>query len=663
MDEVFLNKLREIVLQNISNEDFKLKDLVREMGISRSQIHRRLRKITEKSSIQFIREIRLEEALRLLEGKVGTVSEIAYRVGFNSPSYFNKCFLKQYGITPGEVGRESIVISKKPEPKVKESGSTAPARRKLRAWYVIIVLLIVVVGILSYPKIFKKDKFENIRDTAGRISIAVMPFKNQTGDTTLNWFQGGISSLIINGLGSSSELTVRDDHTIYEVMENMDRVFTAGISPSVAKEIAKKVHAETYISGSYQGRGGKYWILANLVETESGDIIWTNKIEGDLKSSEYLNLADSLCNEIKNFLEIQALKQEANYDFREAYPNSAEAFRYYIEGMYLILEGRDLDAIESLKKANKIDTTFTLASFYLAMAYNGIDNNQCGTWIQKAYDTKDRLPQIYQNWLELWYATFVSKSIPDVRKYCYLLDKSGFDTRLFWFDLATTYTSLIKEHEKAVEAFEKIEEINKERGDWEYELFYAWYAQALHYAGKHEKEEEINELGLGLFPESGNIQRGQAICALSQGNKSKANNHIEEFISWMNGINYSEDNKELALATIYWRAGILDKAEYHYRKGYELAPQNVFIITVLARILIYYDININEGMNLIQKALEFDSEYASRLHIKGWGLYKQGKLEESIKLLKKAKKNGIMVYLELDQHIKEVEQALAKQNK
>ena len=107
---------------------------------------------------------------------------------------------------------------------------------------------------LLYPKLFKRDKFEKIRNADGKISVAVIPFENLTGDTTLNWFKKGISSLIINGLGNSSELAVCDDHTMFEVMEDMNQVYTAGISPSLARDIARKAKAETYISGSFQGR-------------------------------------------------------------------------------------------------------------------------------------------------------------------------------------------------------------------------------------------------------------------------------------------------------------------------------------------------------------------------------------------------------------------------
>ena len=91
--------------------------------------------------------------------------------------------------------------------------------------------------------------------------------------------------------------------------------------------------------------------MANLVSSETGNILWTKKVEGNLKSSGYLDLADSLCNEIKNYLEIKALHDAADYEFREAYPKSSEAYRYFIEGMSLVLNHNLKSGISSLKKA------------------------------------------------------------------------------------------------------------------------------------------------------------------------------------------------------------------------------------------------------------------------------------------------------------------------
>ena len=351
--------------------------------------------------------------------------------------------------------------------------------------------LLIIAAILAYPKILKRDKFEGIRNADGKISVAVIPFENLTGDTTLNWFKKGISSLIINGLGNSSELAVCDDHTMFEVMESMNQVYTAGISPSLAREIARKAKAETYISGSFHGRENTYWILANLVSSETGNILWTNKVEGNLKASGYLDLADSLCNELKNYLEIKALRNVADYDFREVYPKSAEAYRYFIEGMNLVLNQNIESGIQSLKKALEIDSTFTLASFYIAYAncYWG-NYEQALLWTNITYRYKDRVPPKYQLWIEMWNAYYNKRDLTLITSYCDQLSRSGINTRFFWLDLGFTYYGL-QQYEKAVDAFEKVMEINQERtGDLKFLSFWDSFLIALHKTGKHERERE-----------------------------------------------------------------------------------------------------------------------------------------------------------------------------
>ena len=87
MDQTFLQKLTSAVFTNMNNEQFGAEDLAKIVGLSRSQIHRKLQKINGKSITQFIREIRLEKAHQLLEDEVGTGSEIAYQVGFSTAYY------------------------------------------------------------------------------------------------------------------------------------------------------------------------------------------------------------------------------------------------------------------------------------------------------------------------------------------------------------------------------------------------------------------------------------------------------------------------------------------------------------------------------------------------------------------------------------------------
>ncbi|HEX5171569.1 MAG TPA: ATP-binding protein, partial [Cyclobacteriaceae bacterium] len=103
-DELFLQKLMSLVEQNLSDPDFSIEDLQRELGISRMQLHRKLKALTDKSATEFIRTVRLKMAAERLQRGVDNVSQIAYQVGFNSLSYFTKCFKDQFGVLPSAYG-------------------------------------------------------------------------------------------------------------------------------------------------------------------------------------------------------------------------------------------------------------------------------------------------------------------------------------------------------------------------------------------------------------------------------------------------------------------------------------------------------------------------------------------------------------------------------
>jgi len=103
MDEQFLNNLMEIIENRMSDESFGVEELGKEIGISRSQLHRKIKGLTGQSTNLFLREIRLKRALQLLKQEAGSAAEIAYQVGFSNPNYFYKCFKEQFGKTPGQV--------------------------------------------------------------------------------------------------------------------------------------------------------------------------------------------------------------------------------------------------------------------------------------------------------------------------------------------------------------------------------------------------------------------------------------------------------------------------------------------------------------------------------------------------------------------------------
>ncbi len=106
MDEKFLNNAIEIAEKHMMNTDFNVEMLVKEMGLSRSNLYLKFKELTGLSSSEFIRNVRLKRAVQLLESSDLSVKEIMYMTGFNTASYFSKCFKKQFGVIPREYVKE-----------------------------------------------------------------------------------------------------------------------------------------------------------------------------------------------------------------------------------------------------------------------------------------------------------------------------------------------------------------------------------------------------------------------------------------------------------------------------------------------------------------------------------------------------------------------------
>ncbi len=103
-DRTFVGRLRDTIRQNLGNSDFSVERLGAELGLSRVQLYRKVKALTGHSPVELLRKARLAKGRRLVETTDLSVAEIAYEVGFASPSYFNKCFKEEYGVNPGKTG-------------------------------------------------------------------------------------------------------------------------------------------------------------------------------------------------------------------------------------------------------------------------------------------------------------------------------------------------------------------------------------------------------------------------------------------------------------------------------------------------------------------------------------------------------------------------------
>ena len=101
-DRKFMDKLVELMEQNMDNGELVVDDLVRELAVSRSVFFKKLKTLTGLAPIEFIKEIRIKRATQLIETGEFNMTQISYMVGINDPRYFSKCFKAQVGMTPTE---------------------------------------------------------------------------------------------------------------------------------------------------------------------------------------------------------------------------------------------------------------------------------------------------------------------------------------------------------------------------------------------------------------------------------------------------------------------------------------------------------------------------------------------------------------------------------
>ena len=103
-DKQFMKQLHAIIQKNLSDSEFGVENIGKQIGLSRVQLYRKVKAMTGSSVVDLLRKARLAKAKRLLVSRSMSVSEVAYDVGFSAPSYFTKCFKDEYGMLPGDVG-------------------------------------------------------------------------------------------------------------------------------------------------------------------------------------------------------------------------------------------------------------------------------------------------------------------------------------------------------------------------------------------------------------------------------------------------------------------------------------------------------------------------------------------------------------------------------
>jgi len=369
-ESAFTGKLNEIILSNLENEHFGVKELAREIGMSRFNLNRKLHLISHKTINQYIREVRLQRAMEILcqEPSV-TASEVAFKVGFSSPAYFSTCFSEYYGYPPGEARKRDFLTqgeTHEPPPQDPLVAKQDPAQTgtkihslKKKTWRTIAVVsfLIVFVVSLSYYFFLRNPgdfKFLTNHGSRGqKKSIAVLPFINDSKDPDNEYFINGIMEAILDDLSKIKDLEVRP-RTSVELYRNKRTISI----PQIANELG----VNYIIEGSGQKIGDQVSLVIQLIEASSDKHLFS--LRYNLKLEDIFNLQSEVA--IKVASEIKAVITSEEKELIEKTPTTnVDALNLYLQAndLHKIAESEgkwelEIKAERLYKRAIEFDSTY-----------------------------------------------------------------------------------------------------------------------------------------------------------------------------------------------------------------------------------------------------------------------------------------------------------------
>lgn len=375
----FLKKVTEIVEENLSNEKFGVSELANEVAMSRSNLLRKIKKLTDLSVSQFIRQIRLQQAMEILRHESLSISEVAYQVGFSSVSYFIKCFRDFYGYPPGEA-------EKYRELKPNSQQAKSSANKKNRKLLIAALSLLMLVAILYI--IFKPS--QTVKPTLEK-SIAVLPFKNDSNDSSNVYIINGLMESLLNKLQKIEGLRVISRTSVEKYRNN----------PKTSAEIAKELNVSYFVEGSGQKIGNQIMLNIQLIEAKDDKHLWAEQYNREVK--DIFKLQKEVALNIVDKIQVIITPEEKERLKKQSTENLL-AYDFFLKGLDQMQKGNKEsfeEAISYFNRAINEDPNYARAYASISMSYYFLDLfqadkkhlNQISHNADKAFLLDAKLPQ------------------------------------------------------------------------------------------------------------------------------------------------------------------------------------------------------------------------------------------------------------------------------
>lgn len=363
---LFLEKLKREIDDNLTNSQFSVEELAKNIGMSRSQLHRKLSVATGRSVSQFIREYRLQLGMELLKKGDLTAAEVADRIGFGSASYFNTCFNEYYGFPPGEVknkmseNAEALGHSKAVSTTPLASPIIGPKRKyllqKLMAGGA--VLGIIVIALLYISNAGRDEVSPGPVDK----SIAILPFKNLSEDHRNEYFSEGVIEAIRTSLSQVGELRVISRTSVEQYRE----------SAKSSREIARELGVSALLEGSVQRDNNKVRIEVRLVDAQTEGQVWAETYDRELE--DVFAIQSEIAQQVANELNAK-LSPEERSKLSMTDTDNPKAYDLFLKAIYeyrTYTNKGTHNAIELLTQAIALDSNYARAYAFLGNGYIGL---------------------------------------------------------------------------------------------------------------------------------------------------------------------------------------------------------------------------------------------------------------------------------------------------
>jgi AraC-like DNA-binding protein/TolB-like protein len=394
----FLDRLTDIVNTHIANEQFGVNELAKEMGMSRSNLHRKLIKLTGKSASDFITEIRLARAKELLQDDTATISEIAYQVGFANPTYFSTVFKKAFHLTPGEYKRQNIGVLEFPNDDGISNTLQAKGSESRRSRIVssVLIFLVVIAAATVVYIIIQNNAIDDqgAKVTAGEISLVVIPSENLESDSIQPWFSESMVDYISSTLSRLSAFKV----------SGRASTMKDWIHGKSMREIGEALNADYIVRLNPLMIANTIRIVVEVFRAQDGKLIWSDT--NDFSQSEVFEL--DITKQIAAHLQTAISHQEREFirDLGTEDPIALENYLHGNDKLKLLSSANQWRAIDYFKYAIELDSEYVqpyagIASAYFNMTYWAVTDIDTSfvklarEWALKAIDKNEAIGEPY----------------------------------------------------------------------------------------------------------------------------------------------------------------------------------------------------------------------------------------------------------------------------